>query len=188
MALSEEPAKRHAQVAGLFGELVVGTQNWSAPSPVAGWSARHVVGHLCSWFPAFLATGTAIELNNPYSVETDPVAAWGAQAGAVQRLLEERADAPFSHPQIGDMPLGQAITQFYTSDVFMHSWDLAKATGQAIALDEDECRSMFAGMEPIEEMLRSSGHYGTGRGALPESTSAQDLLMSFIGRDATWTP
>jgi hypothetical protein len=36
-----------------------------------------------------------------------------------QRLLVNR--------HIGEMPLDQAIDRFYTSDVFMHTWDLARA-------------------------------------------------------------
>ena len=36
MALSDRPAERHRQVAGLFTERVRGTRSWDAPSPVAG--------------------------------------------------------------------------------------------------------------------------------------------------------
>ena len=46
MALSDRPAERHRQVAGLFMDRVRGTRSWDAPCPVAGWTARDVVGHL----------------------------------------------------------------------------------------------------------------------------------------------
>ena len=39
-ALSDRPAERHQQVAGLFTERVPGTRSWDAPAPVAGWAAR----------------------------------------------------------------------------------------------------------------------------------------------------
>ena len=49
---------------------------------------------------------------------------------------------------------------FFTGDVFMHTWDLARATGQPEQLDEGMAAEMLAGMEPIDEMLRQSGQYG----------------------------
>ena len=46
MALSDRPAERHRQVAGVFTDRVRGTRAWDDPSPVAGWTARDVVRHL----------------------------------------------------------------------------------------------------------------------------------------------
>ena len=46
MALPGEEAARHHAVAGRFGRLVAATNDWDAPSPVAGWVARDVVDHL----------------------------------------------------------------------------------------------------------------------------------------------
>ena len=42
----------------------------------------------------------------------------------------------------------------------MHTWDLARATGQDETLDADKCAAMLAGMEPMDEVLRPSGQYG----------------------------
>ncbi|MCP9964724.1 maleylpyruvate isomerase N-terminal domain-containing protein [Actinomadura madurae] len=62
MALPDDPAERHRQVAGLFTDRVLGTRSWDAPSPVADWTARDVVRHLTDWFPGFLASGAGIDL------------------------------------------------------------------------------------------------------------------------------
>ena len=75
MALSDRPAERHRQVAGLFTERVCGTRSWDAPSPVAGWAARDVVRHLTEWLPGFLASAAGIELPRGPSVDENPVAA-----------------------------------------------------------------------------------------------------------------
>ena len=81
---------------------------------------------------------------------------------AVQAVLDDpaTADRVLTNPHIGELPLDRAIDQFYTADVFMHTWDLARATGQDDRLDPDFCAELLAGMEPIEERLRSSGQYG----------------------------
>ena len=84
MALSDRPAERHTEVAGLFTERVRGTRSWDAPSPVAGWDARHVVRHLTEWFPVFLASGAGIGLPRGPSVDENPVAAWQVHCEGVQ--------------------------------------------------------------------------------------------------------
>ena len=46
-----------------------------------------------------------------------------------------------SNPHIGDVAAAdQAVSQFFTADVFMHTWDLARATGQDDTLDPDALR------------------------------------------------
>ena len=93
----------------------------------------------------------------------------------------------FSNPHTGDLPLDQAIDRFYTTDVFMHTWDLARATGQDDTLDPTLCAELLAGMEPIDELLRSSGQYGP-RVPVPDDAAAQDRLLGFIGRDPALAP
>ena len=40
-------------------------------------------------------------------------------------------------------------------------------------------------MQPIDELLRTSGHYGP-RVPVPDDAPAQDRLAAFIGRDPAW--
>ena len=69
----------------------------------------------------------------------------------------------------------------------MHTWDLARASDQPVALDEAECATLLAGMQPIDELLRSSGQYGP-RVPVPDDASALDRMVGFIGRDPGWQP
>lgn len=186
MALPEAPDARHAVVARAFGRLVAQTTDWSAPSPVAGWTARDVVDHLVDWFPGFLAAG-GIDLPAGPPVADDPQAAWQHQADAVQELVERRGEESFTHPYAGTHRLADAVDRFYTADVFMHSWDLARAGGLDPGLDEDFAARLLAGMQPIEAVLRDSGHYGPAV-PVPDDAPAVDRLMGFIGRDPAWRP
>ncbi len=190
MALPDQPAARHRQVAGAFTDRVLGAeraQQWDVPAPVEGWTARDVVRHLTDWFPGFLAGGTGIELPRGPGVDDDPVATWKVHNEAVQALLDDPATAgrALSNPHIGDVPLDRAIDQFYSADVFMHTWDLARATGQDDRLDQDFCADLLAGMEPIEDVMRSSGQYGA-RVPVPADADAQTRLLGFIGRNPFW--
>ncbi|MEV4676469.1 MULTISPECIES: TIGR03086 family metal-binding protein [Actinomadura] len=187
MALSDLPADRHRQIAGLFTDRVRGTRSWDAPSPVAGWTARDVVRHLTEWFPAFLASGAGVRLPAGPSVDADPVAAWQVHRDGVQAVLDdpETADRKLTNPHIGTLPLAPAIDRFYTADVFMHTWDLARATGQDDRLDAGFCAELLGGMEGMEEVLRSSGQYGP-RVEVPADADVQTRLLGFIGRDPFW--
>jgi uncharacterized protein (TIGR03086 family) len=188
MALSDLPAERHRQVAGLFTDRVHATKSWDDPAPVPGWTARDVVRHLTEWFPGFLAAGSGIELPRGPSVDDDPVAAWQVHSDGVQAVLDdpETAHRELSNRHIGQLPLARAIDQFYTSDVFMHTWDLARATGQDDRLDADFCAQLLSGMEPMEELMRSSGQYGA-RVEVGADADAQTRLLGFIGRDPSWS-
>ena len=115
----------------------------------------------------------------------DPQSAWQHQSDAVQALLEERGEESFTHPRAGTHRLADAVDMFYTADVFMHSWDLARAGGLDPALDEDHAARMLAGMQPIEQLLRDSGQYGPAV-PVPDDAPAVDRLMGFIGRDPAW--
>ena len=186
MALPEAPADRHAAVAGGFGRLVARTTDWSAPAPVDGWTARDVVDHLVTWFPGFLAGG-GVDLPSGPSAADDPVAAWQHQADAVQAVVEQRGEESFTHPRAGTHRLADAVDQFYTADVFMHSWDLARASGQDAGLDDDFAARLLEGMRPIEQLLRDSGQYGPAV-PVPDDAPPVDRLMGFIGRDPGWRP
>ena len=178
------PAEEHRRIAGVFTDRVVATTDWEAPAPVVGWLARDVVRHLVEWFPAFLESGAGVRLERGPSVDEDPVAAWRVHSDAVQRLLDDPATAGkvLVNRHIGEVPLDQAVDRFYTSDVFMHTWDLARATGQDESLDPEKCAELLAGMEPMEDVIRASGQYGP-RVEVPDDSDVQTRLLGFIGRD-----
>ena len=96
-------------------------------------------------------------------------------------------DLALRNPYLGRVPLLQAIPQFFTNDVFQHTWDLARATGQDATLDPRRCAVMLAGSEPYEEAMRGSCQFGP-RVEVPEDSDAQTRLLGFIGRDPFWEP
>ena len=181
-------ADEHREIAGAFTERMIGTADWDATAPVEGWVARDVVRHLVTWFPGFLSSGAGITLPAGPSVDDDPVGAWSVHADAVQAVLDDPATASkvLQNPHLGEMPVEQAISRIYTADVFLHTWDLGRATGQDDRLDPERCAQMYEGMQPMDEILRSSGQYGP-RVPVPADADAQAKLIGFIGRDPEWT-
>lgn len=180
-----DAAEEYREIAGVFTERVRGVpaDRWESEAPCEGWVARDVVRHLVEWFPAFLRDGAGVELPSGPSVDEDPVAAWTTMSDGIQALLDDPAtpSRTLSNRHVGDLPLDAAVSQFFTNDVFLHTWDLARATGQDERLDAERCAQMLAGMEPWDEALRSSGQYGP-RVPVADDADAQTKLLAFIGR------
>jgi uncharacterized protein (TIGR03086 family) len=189
--MTDTPAQEFREIGGRFGDVVAGvrTDQWDDPSPVDDWAARDVVRHLVEWFPAFLSAGSDVHLPDGPSVDDDPAGAWDHLQREVQAILDDpaSADRVLSNRHIGDVALPQAVSQFFTGDVFMHTWDLARATGQDDTLDPEVCAAMLAGMEPIEDVMRGSGQYGA-RVDVPDDADVQTRMLGFIGRDPEWKP
>lgn len=189
MSIPSTPADEHRELAARFTRIVDAVPDgaWANPTPVDGWRARDVVRHLVEWFPGFLSAFAGVELTPGPSVDEDPVGAWRALDVQVQALLDDPATAEvtLAIPYADPMPLPPGIVQFFSGDVFMHAWDLARATDQDATLDPARCAEMLAGMEPIEELMRSSGQFGA-RVEVPEDADPQTRLLGFIGRDPGW--
>jgi uncharacterized protein (TIGR03086 family) len=183
MPLPSDPAARHRAVAATFAQTTRAVVDWDAPTPVPEWTTGDVVGHLVAWLPGFLAGGSSARL--PEVPLDDPVAAWERRAADVQALLDDPAAAelPFTNPHTGVLPLREAVDRFYTTDVLMHAWDLARAAGRPDPIPADVAEEMLAGMSAIEELLRSSGQFGPAAPA-PTDATPGDRLMAFLGRDA----
>ncbi len=189
MIADQSPADEYREIAGRFTALVEAVPDeatWERRSPVPEWTARDVVDHLVTWFPGFLAGGAGVVLPAGPGVETDPVAAWRTMSDGVQAVLDDPASAGvvLRNPHIGEVPLPAAVSRFFTGDVFLHSWDLARATGQDAALDPERCAVMLEGMLPLDGLLRASGQYGP-RVEVADDADVQTRLLAFIGRDPT---
>ena len=180
-----EYSDRFSKVADGFSRRVdaVPIAAWDNPTPCEGWMARDIVRHLVEWVSGFF-TGTA-GLTFPAipSVDVDPVGAWSILRNTIEGHLANEAAATreFEAP-MGVMSIEAAIDMIVTGDVLLHTWDLARATGLDETLDPIEVARMLEGMEPMDEVLRGSGHYGP-RVIVADDANAQTRLIAFIGRN-----
>jgi uncharacterized protein (TIGR03086 family) len=179
-----EIAERYRKVAGQFTQRVqqVPDDAWDNPAPCDGWVARDVVRHLVEWMPAFLLGNWGIAQPTTPSVDDDPLGAWLA----VDRAIQAGLDDPSVATHESDSPAGRksfedAIAMFCVTDVLVHTWDLARATGLDEHLDDDEVRGLADQMAPMEEAMRNSGHFGP-RVAVPDDADEQTRLIAFTGR------
>lgn len=83
----------------------------------------------------------------------------------------------------GQMQVEQAIDMLVTTDVLVHTREFARAAGLDERIDADLAARALAGMEPMDQALRDSGHYGP-RVPVREGAKAQRRLLAFTGRQA----
>jgi uncharacterized protein (TIGR03086 family) len=188
-----EISERFATVAAGFSERIaaVPADAWERPAPCAGWVARDVVGHLVGWLPGpgFLLGTFGVETGPIPSVDADPAGAWAVVQRAIQTALDD--------PQVagreedcgppGRMTLEAAVDMTCTTDVLIHTWDLARATGLDERLDPAQVHWLASSLESlpaeVDEAMRASGHYGS-RVAVDADADEQTRLLAFMGRRA----
>lgn len=173
-------AERYDHLANAFTARVRGVQEggWDAPAPCEGWLARDVVAHL-AWMPGLYlgAVGRPVP-----ELPTEPVALWETVDRAVRELLADQTLlAQDTTTMAGQMTLEALIGMTGLMDVLVHTWDLARATGQDETLDAAECAAFLEGMEPMDGMIRSSGQFGP-RVPVAEGADPQTKLLAFTGR------
>jgi uncharacterized protein (TIGR03086 family) len=184
LARADTTAERFRRVAGRFTDRAAETpaSAWSNPAPCAGGAARDIVRHLVAWVPAGLGrSGLTFPAGPP--VDDDPLGAWTALADALQAALDDPAVAArtFDAGPPGTLTVEAAIGMLVVGDVLVHTWDLATAAGLDDRLDTTVVHDMLVGMEPLDAVLRASGHYGP-LVEVPADADEQTRLIAFTGR------
>jgi uncharacterized protein (TIGR03086 family) len=181
--LREEMADRFQRVAEGMTQRVeaVPPQLWDAPAPCEGWVARDVVEHLAEWLPGFYFGTFGVPLPTLPSAADDPVATWTE----LRDLLQAAIDDPDIAFRTAHTPLGDTFAAAFhaaVSDVLVHTWDLARATGLDEHLDADEVHRQVAHLGEMPfELMEQSGHYGA-RVAVPDGADEQTRLLAALGR------
>jgi uncharacterized protein (TIGR03086 family) len=179
-----EISDRYRRVAGQFTQRAqqVPDTAWDNPAPCAGWVARDIVRHMVEWMPGFVLGNWSVEPPLVPSVDDQPLQAWLAVDHALQVALDDPAIAAHqSDSPAGRLSFEDAVAMFCVGEILVHTWDLARATGLDETLDATEVARMVDSIEPMDQAMRDSGHYGP-RVAVPADADAQTRLIAFTGR------
>lgn len=156
-------------------------------SPCEEWDARGVLNHLVGGMTLF-ATAARGESAPEGAAEgdllgDDPVSAYERAGSALVEALRAPGvlDGTFALPGIGEVPGGIAANIAFM-EVCIHGWDLARATGQAIELD-DETGEQLDGIvrQLVSPQFRQAGAFGEEQPA-PDGASPVDKAAAFTGR------
>ena len=181
---------RYRRLALRFTDLVDGVPDaeWSNPSPCRDWSAIDVFHHVVTTeadlfgrmsFGASLALGLS-EHHSP----TELQAAWTTVRNTMQATLDTPAMADLSYDgYFGPTTFASTVDQFYSFDLVVHAWDLARATSMRAyePIDSVEMMKCVEDFASLSDTMRQPGLLGP---ELPVAADAdeQTRFLAFLGR------
>ncbi len=162
----------------------------AAPTPCTEWNVGAVLNHIIGTL--WLGEGLLADRAPRYPMDPgglpaadlvgdDPAAAYAEASAAA--LASARAGDTLTRTHatpMGDMP-GPVLAGFTTLDIFVHGWDLAKATGQNIDLDTELAAHV---LEFAEQAITGDNRAPRIGPAIPVGADAPvtDRLLAFLGR------
>jgi uncharacterized protein (TIGR03086 family) len=166
---------QHRQACDAFSRIVrsVGDR-WGAVSPCSAWDARGVVEHVIGFHDVLLLRPLDAKPDRP---RDDPVERWALTLDTLFEAL--------TRPNVVDADRASMLGVL-TTDVLVHTWDLARAIGDRADLDPGLCQVGYERARANLDRLVESGMFAAPV-AIPKDAGVQDRLLALLGRDPAWT-
>jgi len=178
-----EVLARYGAIADGFTARVEGVtpDGWSAQTPCAGWTARALVAHVITTHHRVIAS---LGENEPVDADTEAelLPQWLGANGAVKVALADGArTSKVVGGMFGEQPWESLVGGLLCSDTLIHTWDLARATGQDEILDPGAVAKAFEALLLLDDRLRRPGGFAVKIDPAP-GADAQTVFLNFCGR------
>ncbi|MEJ2854923.1 MULTISPECIES: TIGR03086 family metal-binding protein [unclassified Saccharothrix] len=184
-------ARMLARAAGKFSEIVdsVELEQWGAATPCSDYDVRGLAHHLLFWGPSLVGAGRKEVVPPPAAAESDvtPVEDWPT---ALKEHVERTVEA-WSRPGAwegvthmgGPTELPAALVGgMVVGEFVVHGWDLAQATGQTPAWDEELLAYLHAEVAAYAQDGRDMGIFGP-EVEVPDTAPTLHRILGLTGRD-----
>ncbi len=180
-----DPLVAHQRAQDVFAHVFVNvtSEQLSLPTPCSEWDVKALIDHVI--------TGNQRVVTRAGR----PAAPLPEDLGAAHRASAETAQQTFAEPdgllRTYKLPIGEisgtTFIELRTSDLLVHAWDLAIATGQPTDLDPELAEYVLAFSK---QMMGHPGLRGDGRPFGEEQSCgnerpAADRVAAFLGRTPT---
>jgi uncharacterized protein (TIGR03086 family) len=118
----------------------------------------------------------------PVDADSDLVAQWtNARRDLLAAVKDPARATKVVNGLMGQLPFETLVGGLASSDTVIHTWDLARATGQSEELDPDAIDHCHVLLQSFGDGMRSPGGFGK---ALPSASDATDQtkFLHFAGR------
>jgi uncharacterized protein (TIGR03086 family) len=179
-----DPLARFDRATAVADSVLAGVEpaQLALPTPCTDWTVRQLLNHVVGGTALFagMMTGEAVDRSADF-LGDDPAGAFRAQVSHLRALfaapgaLERVVPSPF-----GPQPAA-ALVEMRTNEMMVHSWDLARATGQSTDLDPELAETCI-------EAFRTARASGLGDDMfaavqpVPDTAPAADRLAALAGR------
>lgn len=165
----------------------------SLPTPCTDWDVRTLVNHLMFW-SAFRSEVAARKQNPPSEQEGEVDYVIDGWLATFERQLD-RAVAAWAEPGALQGETGLAggsspaplIATMIVGELVVHGWDLARATGQELAVAPEVVEVTHAGVVDFAEQAREYHIFGDPV-PVPEDAPLLTRTLALSGRDPEWSP
>ncbi len=179
-----------ASTAAILGN--VSREQLSLATPCRDWEVRELINHIAGAADYFVDVaecgGSPEDRDWPDYAEGDFVTSFGEFAGRLVTAFS----APGAMERVmvllnGPSP-GAVCIQVATGEIFVHGWDLARATGQATPTDQGVAAALLASVWPsmCADVRNEHPSVFGPEIHVPPGRPAIDRLVGFIGRDPDW--
>ena len=162
------------------------------PTPCDDWLVHDLINHIVGatdFFADIAEPGSSAEGREwPDYSDGDFIATFGQQASRVVAAFS----APGAMERIMLLPTGPAhgsrCIQVATGEIFVHGWDLAQASGQAMPSDEGVAEALLSSdwLSLCAEVRNGDPSVFAPEIHVSPKAPAADRLAGFLGRDPNW--
>jgi uncharacterized protein (TIGR03086 family) len=183
--MADDTVVRHTRACDGFAAVANSVTSWDAPSPCTEWDARGVVEHVIGFHEILVLRPLGVKANRP---REDAAARWRATQEAILEaigrdgVLDEDVDVLGG----GQTGLRNLVTTL-TTDMLVHTWDLARADGQDVELDHELCRLGYERAAKSREQFEASDMFGV-EVEVADDADVCSKLLGIMGRDPRWEP
>lgn len=164
-------------------ELVAGlaAEQWIAATPCEGWDVRALVGHVVRGNHLF-AAALGKERAEPLNVDGELGAAFAHSATELLAAFE----SPGALDRVVEVPFGRVpgvvALHLRLTEILVHGWDIARATGQLTGFDEAVAeQELEFSREAVGAIPLDRRPFGPAQQA-PTAAPAIDRLAALLGR------
>ncbi|MER6993769.1 TIGR03086 family metal-binding protein [Saccharopolyspora hirsuta] len=166
----------------------------AAPTPCTEYAVRDLLNHLLFWGPSLEAAARKEAVPPPAAAESDVTLPDDWKHDLAQQL--DRTTRAWSTPDAwtGTTHMGgptempsPLVGGMVVLEYAVHAWDLARATGQPLHLDENLLDFARGEAAKTAEQGRAMGVFAA-EVTVPETAPTLDRLLALTGRNPTWTP
>jgi uncharacterized protein (TIGR03086 family) len=182
-SIGMHPLVAHQRAQDTFAQVlvIVTADQLSSPTPCPEWDVKALVNHVIAGNQRVVERAGGQVLPVPDELGT----ALCASAKAAHEIFAEPQSLSRSYRlAIGEVP-GATFVELRTSDLLVHAWDLAVATGQPTDFDPELAEYVLAFSK---QMMSRPGLRGDGRPygeeqPCSDEVPAADRVAAFLGRE-----
>jgi uncharacterized protein (TIGR03086 family) len=173
--MPDEPSvlQRHRRAIAGFDSVIAEAGEWDRPSPCEGWTASDVLTHVTDIHRVMAHRLGEKPAGDGWPPARDAALLALAKPGALDQVIDV--------PNGGEMTAGRFVN-VVTTDVLVHTWDLARAFGTTVVLDPELVERAHTAALPMDAVIRSSGMFGS-RIEIDDDADPQSKMLAFFGRD-----